>query len=52
MAAEFREAIVPAIPKIIALLSDEDQDVRWKATKSLEKFVERGNVPNLGRWRG
>ena len=45
--AEFRASIAPAIPEIIALLVDEDENVRWEAADSLTKFAERGKIPNL-----
>ena len=45
--AEFRKYLVPAIPGIIALLGDENKNVRWQAVHSLGKFSELGKIPNM-----
>ena len=46
-AAEFRQSIAPAIPKIIALLADEDGYVRRKAAALLGQFSVQGKVHNM-----
>lgn len=40
--AEFRESITPAIPKLIALLSDRNLDVRMAGAHALLKLSEQG----------
>ena len=38
---------MPTIPKIIALLSDEEVDVCWQAAESLGILSEQGKMLNL-----
>jgi len=45
--ADFRESIRPAIPQIIALLSDNTSYVRKAGADALAKLSEQGNVSNI-----
>jgi len=44
---EFRESIRPAIPQIIALLSDSDEDVRMAGANALSNLSEQGSISNF-----
>ena len=44
VAAEFRESIRPAIPKIGSLLSDGQWSVRISGAEALSKLSEQGKV--------
>ncbi|KAJ7877058.1 hypothetical protein B0H14DRAFT_3427125 [Mycena olivaceomarginata] len=41
IAAEFRESIRAIIPQIVALLKDNDWNVRWASKNALSKFTEQ-----------
>jgi len=45
--AEFRESIRPAIPQIIALLRDSDEDVCRAGTEALFTLSEQGKVSHF-----
>ena len=45
--AEFRETIVPAIPQLIALIGEGDEDIRNAGTVALMKLLEKGNISNF-----
>lgn len=42
--AEFRDSIGTAIPKIVALLSDETQVIRWVAADALAQLAQHGRL--------
>ena len=44
---EFRESIIPAIPKIITSLSDGESSVRQAGADALLKLSEKGKVSNF-----
>jgi HEAT repeat protein len=41
-AAQFRDALAPAIPAMIELLRDQDYDVRQAAVSALDEFAKHG----------
>jgi hypothetical protein len=45
--AEFRHLIVPAIPKIVNLLKDNDQAIRAASVNVLSRFSAHGKTLNL-----
>ena len=44
---EFRESIKLAIPEIVSLLSNGDQNVRIAGADALSKLSEKGKVSNF-----
>ena len=47
LVAEFRESIRPAIPQIIALLSDSGWNVREAGADVLSKLLGQGNISSF-----
>ena len=45
--AEFRHLIVPAIPKIVNLLKDNNEIIRMASVKALSTFSAHGKTVNL-----
>jgi HEAT repeat len=46
--AEFRSLIEPAIPVIVNLLKDNDEEVRWACTSALSKLSGQGETAIVG----
>jgi HEAT repeat protein len=50
IAAAFQESIGLAVPQVIALLRDNDCNVRRAGANALGKFSEQGKISNVLVW--